>query len=220
MSSGSPPVRRRLTAEARRAAILDSARAVFSARGYHSASIDDIAGEAGVSKALIYEHFASKQELYANLLESHAAELSDRLAAAVAGVEGSEPRLETGLDAFFRFVEERREAWRILFREAADPEVVAVLDRVVAQVTALVATMIAAEPGARNLRGGRGGARRGHPPARPDAGGRDPIGGQLVGGPPRGPAGAPGAVGDGVHLAGARSPQPRGAPARRVSTRR
>jgi AcrR family transcriptional regulator len=151
MSSGSPPVRRRLTAEARRAAILDSARAVFSARGYHSASIDDIAGEAGVSKALIYEHFASKQELYANLLESHAAELSDRLAAAVAGVEGSEPRLETGLDAFFRFVEERRDAWRILFREAADPEVVAVLDRVVAQVTGLVAAMIAAEPGARTL---------------------------------------------------------------------
>ncbi len=104
-----------------------------------------------MSKALIYEHFASKQELYANLLESHAAELSDRLAAAVAGVEGSELRLETGLDAFFRFVEERREAWRILFREAADPEVVAVLDRVVAQVTALVAAMIAAEPGARNL---------------------------------------------------------------------
>ena len=151
MSSGSPPVRRRLTAEARRAAILDSARAVFSARGYHSASIDDIAREAGVSKALIYEHFASKQELYANLLESHAAELSDRLAAAVAGVEGSEPRLETGLDAFFRFVEERREAWRILFREAADPEVVAVLDRVVGQVTGLVAAMIAAEPGARTL---------------------------------------------------------------------
>jgi AcrR family transcriptional regulator len=147
MTSGSPPVRRRLTAEARRATILDSARAVFSAHGYHSASIDDIAREAGVSKALIYEHFASKQELYANLLESHASELSDRLAAAVAGVEGSELRLETGLDAFFRFVEERREAWRILFREAADPEVVAVLDRVVAQVTTLVAAMIAAEPG-------------------------------------------------------------------------
>ncbi len=147
MSSGPPPVRRRLTAEARRAAILDSARAVFSAHGYHSASIDDIAREAGVSKALIYEHFASKQELYANLLESHASELSDRLAAAVAGVDGSEQRLETGLDAFFRFVEERREAWRILFREAADPEVVAVLDRVLAQVTTLVAAMIAAEPG-------------------------------------------------------------------------
>ena len=125
--------------------------AVFSARGYHSASIDDIAGEAGVSKALIYEHFASKQELHAKLVEAHAAELYERLAAAVPSVEGSAARLATGLDAFFRFVEERRDAWRMLFREAADPEAVAVLDRMLAQVTAVVAELIAAEPGAQNL---------------------------------------------------------------------
>ena len=51
--------KRRLTAEERRTGILDAALAVFSRRGYHAASIDDIATEAGVSKALIYEHFAS-----------------------------------------------------------------------------------------------------------------------------------------------------------------
>jgi AcrR family transcriptional regulator len=151
VSSRPAPARKRLTAEARRAAILDAASAVFSARGYHSASIDDIAGEAGVSKALIYEHFASKQELHAKLVEAHAAELYARLAAAVPSVEGSASRLATGLDAFFRFVEERRDAWRMLFREAADPEAVAVLDRMLAQVTAVVAGLIAAEPGARNL---------------------------------------------------------------------
>ena len=151
MSSGSAPVRKRLTAEARRAAILDAASTVFSARGYHSASIDEIAGEAGVSKALIYEHFASKQELHAKLVEAHAAELYERLAAAVPSVEGSAARLATGLDAFFRFVEERRDAWRMLFREATDPEAVAVLDRMLTQVTAVVAGLIAAEPGAQNL---------------------------------------------------------------------
>ena len=73
------PARKRLTAEARRAEILDAASAVFSARGYHAASIDDIAREAGVSKALIYEHFSSKQELHADLVEAHAAELYERL---------------------------------------------------------------------------------------------------------------------------------------------
>jgi AcrR family transcriptional regulator len=151
VSSGSAPVRKRLTAEARRAAILDAASTVFSARGYHSASIDDIAGEAGVSKALIYEHFASKQELHAKLVEAHAAELYERLAAAVPSVEGSASRLATGLDAFFLFVEERRDAWRMLFREASDPEAVAVLDRMLTQVTAVVAGLIAAEPGAHNL---------------------------------------------------------------------
>jgi AcrR family transcriptional regulator len=150
------PARKRLTAEERRAAIRDAAGAVFSARAYHSASIDDIAREAGVSKALIYEHFSSKQALYADLVESHVEELSRRLARAVAGVEGSAPRLATGLDAFFGFVEERRDAWRMLFREAADPEVVAVLDRMVAQVTGVVAAMIAAEPGAQDLPQGPG----------------------------------------------------------------
>ncbi|MDX6675402.1 MAG: hypothetical protein QOH11_2820, partial [Solirubrobacteraceae bacterium] len=44
----------------RRAAILDAAMNVFADRGYHASSIDEIAREAGVSKALIYEHFASK----------------------------------------------------------------------------------------------------------------------------------------------------------------
>lgn len=149
--SGTAPTRKRLTAEARRAEILEAASAVFSTRGYHSASIDHIAEEAGVSKALIYEHFSSKQELHAKLVEEGAAELYRRLAAAVPRAEGSAARLEAGLDAFFGFVEERRHAWRVLFHEAADPETVAVLDRMLAQVTDVVAELIAAEPGAQAL---------------------------------------------------------------------
>jgi AcrR family transcriptional regulator len=143
--------RKRLTAEQRRAAILDAALEVFAERGYHASSIDDIARAAGISKALIYEHFASKQELHAHLLEHQAGELFGRLAAAVerVEVESAAGRLEAGLDAFFGFVEERRHAWRVLFREAADPEAAVVLDRIVAQVTALVAALIAQDPVAR-----------------------------------------------------------------------
>jgi AcrR family transcriptional regulator len=147
------PARRRLTAEERRAGILDAAVQVFSARGYHSSSIDDIAREAGISKALIYEHFESKQGLYADLLERKANELFERLAAALAGVgvESGVDRLAAGLDAFFDFVEERREAWRILFRDVGDPETAAVLDRILSQVTAVVADLIAQDPGVRAL---------------------------------------------------------------------
>ena len=146
----SSPTRRRLTAEERRAGILDAALAVFSARGFHSSSIDDIAREAGISKALIYEHFESKQGLYADLLERNANELFERLASALAGVgvESGAARLATGLDAFFSFVEERRDAWRILFRDVVDPETSAVLGRMVEQVTAVVAALIAQDPGA------------------------------------------------------------------------
>jgi len=132
----------------RRAAILDAALGVFAERGYHAASIDEIAREAGVSKALIYEHFASKQALWASLLDAQVAEIFRRLAAGAATAEPGEVRLRAGVDAFLTFVEERRGAWRMLFREAADPEVMAFLDRVRSQVAGVVAALIAAEPAA------------------------------------------------------------------------
>src|ERR687891_1327541 len=99
--------RKRLSGEERRAAILDSALAVFSERGYHASSIDDIAREGGISKALIYEHFSSKQGLYAELIEHHADELFARIATAIAeaGSAGA-ARLAVGVDAFYGFVED------------------------------------------------------------------------------------------------------------------
>jgi AcrR family transcriptional regulator len=151
------PAKRRLTAEERRTEILDAALAVFSERGYHEASIDEIAGEAGVSKALIYEHFSSKQELYGELIARNARDLTQRVAGALSGVEveSTAERLATGLEAFFAFVEERRAAWRILFRDPSDPESAAVLDRMVGQVTAEVTVLISQDPGARDLTRGQ-----------------------------------------------------------------
>ena len=149
----SAPTRRRLTAEERRSAILDAALTAFSQKGYHATSLDDIAREAGVSKALIYEHFASKQELHADLIARNARELTQRVAGALSGVEieSTVERLTAGLEAFFAFVEERRDAWRMLFRDAADPESSAVLERMVQQVTAEVTVLISQDPGARQL---------------------------------------------------------------------
>jgi AcrR family transcriptional regulator len=142
--------RKRLTGEERRVAILESALAVFAERGYHSSSIDDIAREGGVSKALIYEHFASKQDLYAELLEQHAGHLFSALAEAISEAGSSaSARLAVGFDAFYGFVEDHRVAWRMLFREATDPEAVAVLDRITAEVTSFVAGVIAEDPGSR-----------------------------------------------------------------------
>ena len=142
--------RKRLTAGERRVAIQSSALEVFAERGYHTTSIDDIARAAGISKALIYEHFASKQELHADLLEVQASELYRRVANAVEAVEAESgsARLTAGLAAYLSFVEERRDAWRVLFRETVDPESAAALDRVSAQIRALVAALIAQDPGA------------------------------------------------------------------------
>jgi AcrR family transcriptional regulator len=141
-----PAPRRRMPAPLRRETILLAAEEVFARAGYHRASLDDIAQAAGISKALIYEHFASKRELHASLVQAHVQEIFRRLQATVQDAEGGEARLRGGIDAFLSFVEEHREAWRALFRDAADPEVADVIDGVQAQATGVIAALIAADP--------------------------------------------------------------------------
>jgi AcrR family transcriptional regulator len=145
----SPARRRRLPAGERRAEILDAALEVFAARGYHHSSLEEIAAAAGISKALIYEHFPSKRDLHAALLQAHVQELFRRLAEAAASVEPGELRLRAGVDAFLRFAEERRDGWRMLFRESAEPDVADALRVMQAQATTMVAALIAAEPDGR-----------------------------------------------------------------------
>jgi AcrR family transcriptional regulator len=143
-----PVPRRRMPAPLRREAILAAAEEVFARRGYHGAALEDIAHVAGISKALIYEHFASKRELHASLVNAHVEEIFQRLQASAATDRPGEERLRGGIDAFLSFVEEHREAWRALFRDAADPEVGDVIERVQAQATAVIAALIAADPDA------------------------------------------------------------------------
>jgi AcrR family transcriptional regulator len=50
--------------EATRQAIIASARRLFGANGYSATSIDDIAGEARVTKGAVYHHFETKHELF------------------------------------------------------------------------------------------------------------------------------------------------------------
>jgi AcrR family transcriptional regulator len=139
-------VRKRLSAEQRREAILDAALEVFAERGYNGSSIDEIAHAAGISKALIYEHFPSKRDLHVSLLERHVQEIFVRLAEAAATSDPGEVRLRAGVDAFLDFVETRRDAFRMLFRDAVEPEVAGIVASVQRQAAAAVAGMIATEP--------------------------------------------------------------------------
>jgi AcrR family transcriptional regulator len=67
--------RRHASPEARRAQILVAALRCFSERGYHEATMDDVAREAGLSKGSLYWHFPSKGELFAGLCQAYALEL-------------------------------------------------------------------------------------------------------------------------------------------------
>lgn len=67
--------RRHAPPEARRAQILAAALRCFSEKGYHEATMDDVARAAGLSKGSLYWHFPSKAEVFAGLAGAYALEL-------------------------------------------------------------------------------------------------------------------------------------------------
>jgi len=69
MASGSKPSRR-MSADERKADILRAAAPIIAQGGLHGVSIRDIADAAGVSEALLYKHFPSKQALYDEALKT------------------------------------------------------------------------------------------------------------------------------------------------------
>lgn len=146
--------RRRMSAPARRDALLDAAAEVFARSGYNLASLEEIATTAGVSKALIYEHFDSKRELHVELVNRQAAEVFGRLEAAAEKGGTGEERLRLGVDAFLAYVEENRDAWRAAFRDATDAECADAIAGVQAQAVAVIAGLMAGDPDRRSRRPG------------------------------------------------------------------
>lgn len=141
--------RQRLSAVERRELIRRGAMQAFAERGYEGASIGEIAQAAGITAAVIYDHFSSKAELQIELLERQTAELLGFVGGALQNApEGLEERMQIGVDAFFRFVEEHSFAWRMLFRDPpSDPGVAAAYRRLDRQATVGITAFIEASAG-------------------------------------------------------------------------
>ena len=80
-------------------------------------------------------------------MQAHAGEIFRRLQESAGGAATGEERLRGGIDAFLSFVEENRDAWRALFRDAADPEVVDSISAVRDQAAVIIAGLMAATEG-------------------------------------------------------------------------
>jgi AcrR family transcriptional regulator len=84
-------VTRRERAAANRAALLAAARKVFLAAGYHGASVDAVAGEAGFTIGAVYSQFGGKAELFLALLEQR---IEERIGQIRSLADGSDPDAE------------------------------------------------------------------------------------------------------------------------------
>src|SRR5437588_12511363 len=114
--------RRKLPRAVRERQMLEVAGRVFAARGFHEASMDEIAQGAGISKPMIYSYFGSKEGLYFAYIELAGQRLLTRMADAAANVNDpevidAETTLRATSLAFFAHVDENRDEWSVLFGE-------------------------------------------------------------------------------------------------------
>ena len=134
--------RRRLAPEERRKLIVEAAGRLFGERGYDGTRLDAVAAAAGVTKPVLYRHFADKRALYLALLERHRADLGS-FAGAVPPDGPLEARLRAVLEVWLDYVQAHSYAWRMLFRDTGGGEEVrAFRVEVHAEARAVLAGMI------------------------------------------------------------------------------
>lgn len=114
--------RKRMRGPERRAQLLEVARKVFGNHGFHTVTMDTVAREAGITKPILYDHFSSKRELYLALLEADLGLLRTRLHAALQAPTGNRQRIRASFQAYFDFVDEHAEGFRLLMQEAIGAE--------------------------------------------------------------------------------------------------
>lgn len=140
------PPRRRLSPADRRRVILDAAAGVFSEQGYEQASMRTLARAAGVTTPVLYDHFASKQAIYAALLDELSGAIVEHQERVRAVLTEPDPA-RAMFDSFFAWVEEHRVGWRLLFHDdPADPAAAAALAQARARGTGQIASFLALAP--------------------------------------------------------------------------
>jgi AcrR family transcriptional regulator len=123
------PAYTRMQVDERRRQLLELGAELFATHSFRELSMARIAREAGISKALLYHYFPSKQDFFVATLRQGAEEIARRTAP-----DPDLPPLEAlarSLDAFLGWIEENETAYRKLMESAgAVPEVKALIDEI------------------------------------------------------------------------------------------
>jgi AcrR family transcriptional regulator len=95
-----PKSRRELYSEATRAALLETATAMFAERGFARTSLDDIAVATQVTRGAVYHHFESKQAVFEAVFDALEQDMAARLVRAAQGQPDAWEAGMAALDAF------------------------------------------------------------------------------------------------------------------------
>lgn len=109
--------------------------------------MNDIAEAAGVTKPVLYQHFDSKRGMYRELLAEIGERLRETIAKATADAAGPRQQIEGGFRAYFAFVSDNADAYRVLFGSGTqrDEEFAEEARKVEASIAEVVAALIEVE---------------------------------------------------------------------------
>lgn len=136
-----------MPAAARRSQLLEVALQRFAAGGYHETSMEEIADAAGVTKPVLYQHFASKQELFRELLDTEGRDLLRDVETRAAAETHPYQRVLAGFRAYFDFVCKRTDAFQLVFGSGArlSDEFAESVRRLEERIAAVIARFIDAD---------------------------------------------------------------------------
>jgi AcrR family transcriptional regulator len=116
-------MRRRLSSASRREQLLAVALDEFGRRGFHLTQMEHVAAAAGVSKGLLYQHFESKEELFAAVTTAIVSDLSRRLNEATRPDDPALERVRAMATTLFDYATDQPGAWAVIIRHFDKPEV-------------------------------------------------------------------------------------------------
>jgi AcrR family transcriptional regulator len=104
--------------------ILEAAARIFSEKGYHATSMQDIADAVNLQKASLYYHFASKQEILGDILD-HALDLiNNQLELVLSQSLSPDEKLRQAMVTYFETIAENQNLSAVLLLEmkSLEPE--------------------------------------------------------------------------------------------------
>lgn len=91
---------------------------MFAERGVNSATVEQIASEAGVTKPVVYEHFGGKEGLYQVVVDREIQTLVDTMASTLTSGIGGRPLLTRAALAMLTYVDEQPDGFRVLSHDS------------------------------------------------------------------------------------------------------